>query len=69
MGLLKPHNIGHMFNSWPRGVNLLLKLLLRFGAAVTCWSIEKKKLVLRVNYLVIHRLRTYLGYPEETGFA
>ena len=39
IGLLKPHNIGHMFNGWLRGVNKDVKLLFLLGGAATCWSI------------------------------
>ena len=38
-GLLKPHNIGHMFNGWLRGVKIDVNLLLMLGGAATCWSI------------------------------
>jgi hypothetical protein len=69
-GLLKPHNIGHMFNGCLRGVNKDVKLLLLLGGAVTCWSIwlsrndivfEKKKVVypVQVIYLVTHWLLTW----------
>jgi len=62
-GLLKPHNIGHIFSGWLRGVNKDMKLLLLLGGAATCWSIwlsrndivfKKKKFVspVQVIYLV-----------------
>jgi hypothetical protein len=38
-GLLKPHDIGHMFNGWLRRVNKDVNLLLLLGGATTCWSI------------------------------
>jgi hypothetical protein len=68
--LLKPHNIGHMFDGWLRGVNKDVKLLLLLGAAMTCWSIwlnrddivfEKKKCFSYVGYLFGYPPATYLG--------
>ena len=76
-GLLKPHNIGHMFNGWLRGVNKDVKLLLLLGGVATCWSIwlsrndiafEKKKLFLLCR-LSNHSLAMYLGYSAEARFA